>query len=198
MRMRLKTKWRDKDRTRSLDDNAVVLASNIWRIAVTCAKNLHEQDYVYESDGQRLGVVSEYLAFLVHLSDRLTAPQMVDEDRGRFVTSVARAVTRHLHDNQTDLIGPANYGTAFIALLNERSQDYAEMPFDAEMASYSALRYLAEKIQALMGSEQVNRWIAEQVIEIDGPEAIENLRQAVGALYGTTPRHVPMNIDPDQ
>jgi hypothetical protein len=198
MRMRLKTKWRDKDRNRSLDDNAVALASNIWRIAVACAKNLHEQDYVYESDGQRLAVVSEYLAFLVHLSDRLTAAQMVEEERVRFVTAVARAVTRHLHDNQTDLIGPGNHGTAFIALLNERSRDYAEMPFDAEMASYSALRYLAEKIQALMGSEQVNRWIAEQVIEIDGPEAVENLRQGVGALYGTTPRHVPMSIDPDQ
>ena len=73
MRMRLKSKWREKGRARSLEDNAVALAANLWRIAVTCASNLHEKAFEYDSDEQRVGVIREYLAFLVHVSDRLAA-----------------------------------------------------------------------------------------------------------------------------
>jgi hypothetical protein len=197
MRMRLKSRWRDKGRERSLEDNAVALASNLWRIALTCAKNLHEQQFVYQSDDQRLGVIREYLAFLVHLSDRLAARDMDEDDRHRFIVALAQAAARHVQENGAELAGSGSHGSAFITLLNERSQEYAEMPFDEDTASYAALRYLAGRIQAIMGSDQINRWITEQVVEIDAPDAAENLRQALGGLFGSAPRHVPLDADPE-
>lgn len=197
MRMRLKSKWREKDRVRSLQDNAVALAANLWRIAVTCARNLHEKEFEYDSDEQRLGVVREYLAFLVHVSDRLAADLMDDDARRRFVTALATGVVRHIQENQSQLLGAGDYGSQFIEHLNHRSADYAEMEFAEDGSSYASLRYLAAEIQALMGSSQVNRWVTEQVVEIDGPEAVDGLRQAMENLFGTSVNPMPAGFDPE-
>jgi hypothetical protein len=197
MRMRLKSKWRDKGRDRSLEDNAVALASNLWRIALTCAKNLHEQQFIYESDEQRMAVIREYLAFLVHLADRLTAQDLMQEDRERFIVALARAAARHVQENQAELLGGDDHASAFIVMLNQRSAEYSEMPFDDNSQSYAALRHLARKVQAIMGSDQTNRWITEQVIEIDAPEAAASLKQALEGLFGSTGGGVPAGFDPE-
>ena len=197
MRMRLKSKWREKGRARSLEDNAVALAANLWRIAVTCASNLHEKAFEYDSDEQRVGVIREYLAFLVHVSDRLAAGIMDDEARRRFVTALATGVARHVQENQSEVLGAGDHGAQFIGQLNHRSTDYAEMEFAEDGSSYASLRYLAGEIQELMGDSQVNRWVTEQVVEIDGPEAVDGLRQAMDSLFGTSVSPMPAGFDPE-
>ncbi len=198
MKTRIISKWR-RDRTKpaSLEDNATALAYVIWQIALAAAKNLHEQDFAYNSDEQRIGVIREYLIFLVHACDRLAHKDMNQALRTRFVTGLAHAVARHLQRNQAEIMGPGDYGGPFLALLNERAQEYAETAFPDDRPGFGALRYLGEKILDIMGSTQVNRWVMDQVMEIDGPEAFDHLRRAMTNLFGTAEVKLAPPFDPD-
>ncbi len=192
MRMRMRTRWRDKSRARSLEDNAVALASNAWRIALACAEHLEEEGFRYDSAEQRMAVVAEYLFFLIHWADRLILRRLDAEERQRFITALVRHAARHLRENE-EVVGLAPY--PFFEALNQRTEDYAEIPFGEEEAGYSALRYVAERVQGIMGEDQQNRWVSDQVIDIDAPEAARNLKQALDNLWGTTPQMV-RGVDP--
>ncbi len=186
IRMRIHDKWRNKERRGSAEDNATALAYIIWQIALTAAKNLHAEDFEYDSDQQRIGVIAEYLIFLVHVTDRLAHEQMDDETRARFVTTVATHVARHYQRNVEDIMGRGDYRGQFVDLLNERVSHYAETAFGEDGPGYQARRYLGEKVQNVMGMTQTNRWVMQQVIDLDAPEAVNHLRQALENLLGTS------------
>lgn len=196
MKIRITSKWRrDRTKAASLEDNATALAYIIWQIALTAAKHLHEENFVYDSDEQRIGVIREYLAFLVHASDRLAHRDMDRAAREPFVTLLAHAVARHLQRNQDEIMGRGDYSAPFLTLLNARMAEYAETGFPDERPGFASLRCLGEKVLDVMGATQVNRWVMDQVMEIDGPEAFDHLRQAMGNLFGTAAVKLPMPPD---
>jgi hypothetical protein len=198
MKTRITSKWR-RDRTKpaSLEDNAVALAYIIWQIALVAAKNLHAEDFVYDSDKQRIGVIREHLAFLVHASDRLAHDDMTDAEREHFITTLARAVARHLQRNQADIMGPGDYADVFVALLNERMREYSQTAFPDKRPGFACLRCLGEKILTIMGATQINRWVIDQVMEIDAPDAFDHLKQAMANLFGTAPTKLAAPFDPE-
>lgn len=192
MRMRISSKWRrDRGRPVSVEENAVALAYIIWQIALTAAKNLHAEDFVYETDDQRIAVITEYLAFLVHVSDRLAYLDMEDTVREGFISILAREVARHLQRNQSEIIGPGDYRSAFIALLNERMAEYAATAFRDNRPGFECLRCLGARVLAIMGNTQVNRWVIDQVMEIDAPAAVDHLQQAMDNLFGSAAVSLP-------
>ena len=67
MALRIKSRWHDDEQNRSIEEIAGALAFIIWRIAKDKAINLHGQDYVYESDQQRMDVIGEYLIFQLQI-----------------------------------------------------------------------------------------------------------------------------------
>lgn len=186
MRMRITSKWRrDRGQPVSVKENAVALAYIIWQIALTAAKNLHAEDFVYETDDQRFAVIAEYLAFLVHVSDRLAYLDMDDTVRESFINTLAREVARHLQRNQKEISGPGDYRAAFIALLNERVAEYAATAFRDNRPGFECLRCLGARVLAIMGNTQVNRWVIDQVMEIDAPAVVDHLQQAMANLFGS-------------
>ncbi len=190
MKTRIRDKWRNRNRQGSLEDNATSLAYGIWQIALAAAKNLHIEDFDYESDEQRTAVIAEYLMFLVHVADRLAFAQMDQESRARFVTTLAQHTARHYQRNVADIVGHGDYRTGYIEKLNARAAEYAETPFTDGDPGYETRRCLGEKIQQLMGMTQTNRWVIQQVIDLDSPEAVKHLKTAMDNLFGTS------NIDP--
>jgi hypothetical protein len=88
----------------------------------------------------------------------------------------------HFQDNGLDLLGPGDHGKRFIALFNERSGEYAEFNFSDEGPSYPFLRHLGFEIQQIMGEEHENRWVIDQVMDVDGPEVYKQLARAVRNL----------------
>ncbi len=190
MKMRIRNKWRDKNRGRSLEDNATSLAYGIWQIALTAAKNLHAEDFVYESDEQRIAVIAEYTIFLVHVADRLAFEKMEEQNRRNFVVALARKTARHYQRNVEDIMGRGDYRSGYIERLNARVRDYSETPFMDGSPGYECRRYLGEQIQDVMGMTQINRWVIQQVMDVDAPEAVRHLQTAMDNLLGTS------NIDP--
>ena len=183
MALRIKSHWKDEERERSLPEIASALAYIAWRIAMEKAINLHCERFIYHDDAQRLAVIQEYLVFLIQIADRLSHTEFDDAERRTLITAFARKLFEHVQDNSQDLLGPGDYGTPFIALLNERSGDYAEYQFADDGPSYAMLRHLGHEIQTLMGEAEENRWVIDQVMDKDGWDAYKTFARAYRNLF---------------
>jgi hypothetical protein len=181
--LRIKSHWWNDESNRSLPDIATALAFIAWRVSVDKAINLHCERFVYRDDAQRLAVIQEYLVFLIQIADRLAHDRLEEEDRRTLVTALARKAIEHVQDNSQDLLGPGDYGSPFIALLNRRSEEYAEYQLADDGPSYAFLRHLGFEIQSLMGEGQENRWVIDQVMDKDGWEAYKGFAKAFRDLF---------------
>ncbi|MCU7905679.1 MAG: hypothetical protein KZQ76_07405 [Candidatus Thiodiazotropha sp. (ex Epidulcina cf. delphinae)] len=184
MAIRIKSQWHDEDASRSPDEIGGAIAFIAWRIALNKAITLHGKRFVYQDDSRRLAVIAEYLAYQAQIADRLIHGMVDSEIRGAIITALVMKLADHYRDNATDLLGPGDHADRFIALFNNRSGEYAEFNFSDEGPSYPFLRHLGFEIQQVMGSEkQQNRWVIDQVMDVDGPEVYKQLARAVKNLF---------------
>lgn len=183
MALRIKSRWHDDGQERSLEEIAGAIAFISWKIALDKAINLHGENFVYESDEQRIDVISEYLCFQVQLVDRITYDMLDAEGRQTLITRLALRLAAYMQDNGQDLFGPGEYHQAFIERLNQRSAEYAELGYTEDGPSYPFLRHLGYEIQGIMGRTDENRWVIDQVMDRDGPEVARQLKRAVLDLF---------------
>lgn len=190
---RIKDRWhnstpeqedRDVVGEKSSDDQASALAYIIWRQALNGAINLHAEDFRYDSDQQRIAVISELLAFQIQHVDRLTYAFIEGEKRAQLINQLCRNVSVHMQDNLSDIAGPGNYAPPFIALLNQRFAAYAEFSYKDGEPGYKALRYLGRQVLEIMGDDQENRWVIDQIIEIDAPDITDQVTRSTRRLFG--------------
>ncbi len=66
--MRVKSKWSNKGRERTLDEVGGAAAFILWRIAQQGLLNLENEGFQTETRSQRMDVIAEFLAFLVVIS----------------------------------------------------------------------------------------------------------------------------------
>jgi len=181
---RIRTAWNNKHRPISTEEHAVAVAAAAWRIALSAARNLHQAAFNYTDDTQRLAVMREYLYFLIHFADR-RAQQWFASDparRERFTTRLAHECRRHYRENERDIMAPEPAAERFIEQLGRRLSAYAKTRFADGQPGYAALRALALRIREQMGYDQTNKWVLEQVLDIDGPEALQIFGAALGKL----------------
>jgi len=184
--LRIKAKWHSEDVERSLDEIAGALAFISWRLAADKAITLHGEDFVYETDRQRVDVILEYLIYELALVDRIARDRLglTDEDRRALVLALAKRLAEHVQDNSQDLFGPGDYVGPFIARMNARGGDYAGLGFTDEGPTYRFLRHLGWEIQQVMGREGDNRWVIDQVMDRDGYDVYRQIDRAIGNLFG--------------
>ena len=180
--MRIKTKWSQKDRQRSLSETASAVAFILWRIGQQGVLSLENEGFQTDTHRQRVDIMEEFLAFLVHIVDRMTADDLSAEERQVFITALARYLADRVQENRSDIQGKGEYRQSLIQLLNQRAADYAEFSFVDDEPGYAFRRYFGEHIRAVMG-ERDNQWITDQVMDIEVPEAMKPLRKAVRDLF---------------
>ena len=183
--MRVRDKWRGGSRPRTLAENGEALAYVAWQIALTATKNLHAEDYIYRDDRQRVAVLAEYLFFLIHVADRMAHELLGAEQRAEFLQSLAAEAARQYQRNLEDIQGRGDFRGPFVDTLNERVAIYAATRYDAGGPGYEMRRVLGHAIQDVMGSGQTNKWVLQQVMDVDAPEAWQHLRQALENLLTT-------------
>jgi hypothetical protein len=176
--LRIKSHWHDEERERSLEEVGGALGINAWRLAKDKAINLHGEDFVYDSDAQRMAVIMEYLIFQVQIVDRLAYAVLSKEERRRLIVAMAVNTAGQVQSNSIDLFGPGDHGKAFLDRLNRRAEDYSELGLTEDGPSYPFTRLLGYEIQQIMGHEAQNRWVIDQVMDVDGPEIFKKLRRA--------------------
>ena len=182
--MRLKTKWANKNKERSLEELAGALGFTLWRITAKSLLNLENEDYQTETQSQRLNVMAEFAAFLIAVSDRTVAESMNDEERQEFVVALALKIADTMQENREDCDGKGqDYKTPFIDFLNQRMAEYSEHSFTDMQPGYGFKRHLGNSLIGVMG-ERFEQYLPAQVIEIEVPEAMHTLQRAMKSLLG--------------
>ena len=183
--MRIQTRWNKKGKKRSLEETAGALAFIEWRIAGKALLNLENEGFQTDTQLQRLDVIEELGAFLIHVTDRLVHDSMSEEERQRFIVALALKIADTYHDNRVDSEGRGqDFRQPFIEGLNRRLADYAEFSFEDGEPGYAFKRYLGEAVTNRMG-ERDAKWICDQVMEIEVPDMLKTLRRGLGNLLGT-------------
>ncbi len=182
--MRIKAKWHKKGKERSLEELASALAFTTWRIGMQGVLHLENEGFQTDTQSQRMDVVAEFAAFLTHIVDRYAYSRMSGEERARFINAFALKMAEFMQDNRQDVAGPGDHAGAFVALLNARTDDYAECSFDdREGPGFSMRRTFGDHVTAVMG-EKDRRWITDYVMDVETPEALRNLKRALRSLMG--------------
>ena len=139
MALRIKAKWNaqklnDVSPT-TLQENAGAYAFIAWRLALR--QEFARRGFDYDSDRERIGVITEYTIFALHVADRVVHPRLDDEHRSIFVQALADRFATLMQENLEEIAGPGNYRSPFIAVINARGADYAELSFDDTQATTS-------------------------------------------------------------
>lgn len=179
----IKTHWRNKKVPPTIEERAGVIGANIWKIALAIYKHLENDGFKFGSDRQVMGVFSELIVFLVQMTDRLVYRKLSDADRATLINVVASHLATTMENNQLDLLGPGEYKAAFITVLNNRCQEYAEFGYSETAPSYACLRFFGKQVSDAMAASD-NKWVAEQVMDVEAPAMISALKKLVAGTVG--------------
>ena len=190
MAIRIKSTWHDSGRNRpsdkTLEDSAQALAFIVWRLALEGAKELHREGFDYLSDRERVGVISEFVAFQIQVADRRAFEMLADDDRAAFINALGHRLADHVQDNLCDIAGPGNYRKPFIDMLNERLGEYAQTSFSDGEPGFDFLRLFGSRVLEVMGDSQTNRWVMDQIMTVAAPEVTEKLSASMDNLFEGT------------
>ncbi|MEA1890683.1 MAG: hypothetical protein U9N50_13015 [Pseudomonadota bacterium] len=180
--MRIRSKWSAKNRDRSPEEIAGVVAFISWRICTQAVLELENNDFQTDTQVQRLAIIWEFAAFLIHVTDRMMYGRMDEEERAVFISAMAKAMAQTMQDNMEDILGNGYYKPDLINTLNIRMNEYAKFSYSDESGpSFPMLRYFGETVTAVMGERQ-KKWVTTQIIDIEAPDAIKTLKRGISNL----------------
>lgn len=182
MAIRIKTRFR-KSGPKTVEERASVVAVGIWKAAHEAFRRMGKENFNFTSPEQVTAFVTEFIAFLVQIADRIVYGQISEADRAAFVNALARHLARNMQDSQVELRGPGDYVKPFFETLNVRFVDYAECEYGPSGPGYAFVRYLGERVAEIMNAAD-NKWVLEYVMEIEAPEAVKVVKKTVGEVMG--------------
>jgi hypothetical protein len=183
--VRIRSRWNDRKKERSLEEIAGALAFIEWRIAGKALLDLENEGFQTDTQLQRLDVLQELCAFLIHVTDRKVHADMSDEERQRFIIALSLKLADTYHDNRVDAEGRGqDFRKPFIDLLNNRMADYADFRFEDGAPGYAFKRYLGDCVTNSMGPRD-SKWISDQVMEIEVPAMLKTLEKGLKDLFST-------------
>ncbi|MAQ72870.1 MAG: hypothetical protein CMD49_01000 [Gammaproteobacteria bacterium] len=184
MAIRIKSKWsKTSSKTKTSEDIASALSFIAWKLSLDKARNLHGEDFEYSSDHQRVTVIVEFMSFQIHLVDRLLfLDKTTDDERIAIMNNLGKQSARIMQENCEELFGLGDYKKGYINTLNMRSSEYSEFKFSKKESNYSIFRHLAKKIQDAMGLSQTNKWVMDQIVDIDSVEVYKKIIEVYDSL----------------
>jgi hypothetical protein len=182
----IKTRWRKKG-LRSLAERAGVIGANVWKLAFEFFKHMEKEGFRFGSDRLITNVLTEFIAFLVQLVDRTVYGHLAEAHRATLVAAVVRHLAATMENNQLDLFGPGEYRKPFIDALNARFAEYAEFEYRDGEPGYACLRFFASCVAEWM-AEGDNRWVIEQMMDVEAPEMVRLVKKLLEQTVETTPR----------
>jgi hypothetical protein len=181
----IKTRWRKKG-PRSLAERAGVIGANVWKLALEFFKHMEKDGFRFGSDRLVTNVLTEFIAFLVQLVDRAVYGRLAEADRATLLAEVVRHLAATMENNQMDLFGPGEYRKPFIDAMNARFGEYAEFDYQDGEPGYACLRYFASRVSDAM-AEGDNRWVVEQVMDVEAPEMVRLAKKLVEQTVEAAP-----------
>jgi hypothetical protein len=147
---------------------------------------IENEDFQVDTQQQRIAIMEEIMAFMVHTLDRMVYETIDDEGRATLISLYAKKLADHIQDNARDFSGPGDYRTPFISKLNKRMQDYAECSWKDETndPGFNMGRVFGNHIAQALGTRD-QKWALDyiqQVLMPDFMKTYKNIIKRVGLI----------------
>jgi len=187
--LRIKSRWFKEGRSHTPEELAGSVAFVIWRIAGNALKNTRRANFEIAVGAQYFAFLAEFLVFLIQVADRIAYRRLAAEDRALFTGILANRVADTYAENLSRLLGARaeEAKQRFIDQVNQRADGYAEFDYGEDGPSFQFTRYLGYCMNQIM-DEQDSRWIIDQMISIEAPEAVEMVEKTLRDLLETESR----------
>jgi hypothetical protein len=194
---RLKTQWFRHGESAGADRQASAGAFIVWRIARHALDRTRHAGFDVDIGAPYFQFLREVLAFLVAVTDRVAHARLAPEARAEFTVAMVRHLARILQESEDEWLGPAEppHADRFIDLVNELATHYAEFGPDPQVKveagdfapDFAFLRYLGHRLEATVPPAE-RRWVQDQVVSREAPDAVEMLRKALRDLFAPPAR----------
>ena len=187
--MRVKSRWFRGERPKPPAELAGAAAFIVWRVALNALQRMRAARFDIETGAPYFTFLAEFIAFLIAIADRIAYGGLDAEDRIEFTTALARRLAATLEDNARELLRREDERSAraFVALVNERSADYAAFGYDENGPDFGFLRAFGHRVTDIMPAKD-RTWTVAQVMESEAPEAVATLQKAMRDLMTVGPR----------
>ncbi len=190
--MRIKSQWFRQGAARTPAQTASAMAFITWRVAQNMLGQMRSAQFDIDIGAQYFAFTREVLVFLIQVIERLAATRMDIAARGEFMAALVQRVAQVLQENEDRLLGepPAgqssHYGS-FIDQYNQLADHYADFSFGPQGPDFAFVRYLGHRIEAFM-PEKDRRWVVDQIMAIEVPEAVQIVQRSLQDVLSTEPR----------
>lgn len=203
--LRIKNRWFRRDGApdaspKSAAEQASAVAFIVWRVGHHMLRRMRGADFAIDAGRPYFDFMREVLVFLIALADRIAHERLGPDERTEFTVALVRHVARILQENEDDLLGPAAagaplHGETFIDLVNEVVRHYAEFGADPQPPAgvavfhpdFGFVRYLGTRLAPTV-PEGERRWVLDQVMAIEAPEAVAMVQRSMRELFDPSPR----------
>jgi hypothetical protein len=197
--MRLKSTWFKPGAAKSPAEQAGAMGFIVFRVAHQMLKRMRSANFDIDAGRPYFAFLAEVLVFLVAVTDRMAHAALAAEDRVTFTVALVRHVARHLAENEREYLGPeaagdAAYEDRFVDRYNEVAGHYAEFGADPTAPddgsfhpAFGFVRYLGVRLEPTV-PEKDRRWIVDQVMATEVPEALGLVQRAMRDLHDPAPR----------
>lgn len=188
--MRVKSQWFKDGKPKTAKQSASVMAFIAWRLAQNALKQMRAAQFDIDPGPQYFSFLSEFLVFLLQVTDRIAYQRLAGTHRAEFTTALVIRVAEILEENQNMYLGPPgepSYKSQFIDLFNEQSTDYATMGYGDDGPDFAFLRYLGDRVTHIMVKKD-QFWVIDQIMAIEAPQAVADIVRGMQGLFESTPR----------
>jgi len=193
-KIRIKSQWFKAGADKTPEQTASAMAFIAWRVSQNMLKQMREANFDIDIGAQYFAFTREVLVFLTQVIDRMAYQRMDGAARAAFITALVKRVAEILEENEDRLLRQPDAGQPgsfeqFIDLFNELADHYADFGFDAQGPDFDFVRYLGYRIELLMPKKD-QRWVLDQVMAAEVPDAVTYLQKALEGVLSTEPRPV--------
>ncbi len=183
MRIRLNTKWNNQQREVSLEETVSVLAFNAWKIGMKALLEIENENFQTDTQMQRVAIMEEIMAFLIHVLDRIAHEVLNDEDRQALISTYALKLADHVQDNARDFAGKGDYRSPFIDKLNDRLEAYAQTTWGsiAKEPGFSMGLAFGNYISDSLGPRD-RKWALDYIQRVLMPEMLTPYKRVIARL----------------
>jgi hypothetical protein len=195
--IRVKSQWFRPAGDKTPEQQASAVGFIAWRVAQQMLKRMRSAGFDIDVGPAYFGFMREVLVFLLTVADRIAHERLDADQRRRFITALVLRVADFLQDNEGDLLPPpdgASWADRFVDQFNELQQHYAEFGADADapaedgfVPDFAFYRYLGFRLEPGLPAKD-RRWVIDQVMAVEAPDAVAIVTSALRDLYADKPR----------
>jgi len=197
--LRIKSHWFKAGSARTPEQQAGAMAFIVWRTAHQMLKRMRGAEFHIDAGAPYFVFLREVLVFLIAVVDRIAHARLDAAARLAFTTALVQHVATTLADNEAELLGPrsdeAPYRDTFIDLVNEVTNHYADFGADPRADAsvvgfapdFGFVRYLGSRLEPTLPLQD-RRWVLDQVMASEAPDAVDVVQRAMHDLLSTEPR----------